>query len=417
MEAVYLYIMDINLSEGITGVDRYVEKLIEGLKHYQNIQVYRIQFQLNEKLILYSEEQRDNCTIVTLPLPQNYMEIISNRFWMHKYSEYIYHIIKKFFAQRKNCVLHLQTLNLIDIALFIKQRIDCKIITHLHCIPWKNYYNTNPKWFNYLYNIAYSGLVNVNDRTMFLSSRSEMDSYIQSDHIICVTQSEVDFLINIMGISKSKISIVHNGINDYISSFERQFKTCSDSLYQCLFVANLSKSKGLDFILKALRILKKKGYNIELKIAGCTTQATAHLILSNYNDLNLQFLGVRNFEQLAKLYKDSDIGLIASLQEQWSFAAVEMAMFGLPVITTAVDGLDEIFTDEVNAFKVPLSFSSIFGLRLEPEIIANKMEQLIKHSELRKMLSANVRILYEKELTLELMIEKTIAVYNQVNTL
>lgn len=417
MEAIYLYIMDINLSEGTTGVDRYIEKLIEGLKHHPYIHVYRIQFLLNKSLILYREEQKEYYTQLILPLPQNYMEIISKEFWMRKYSEYAFHIMKKYFPQKENCILHLQTLNLIDMALLIKQYVNCTIITHLHCIPWKNYYNLNIKWFNSLYKIIYSGSGNIMNRTFFLSNRSELNSYVQTDHIICVTQSEVNFLTDIMGIPKSKISIVHNGINDYTNGYKRHFKSRSDSQFQCLFVANLSKSKGLEFILQALRILKKKGYDITLKIAGYTTQATTHTIQSEYNDLNIFFLGNQSFEQLIELYKDSDIGLIASLQEQWSFAAVEMAMFGLPIITTTADGLDEIFTDNVNALKVPLSFSSIFGLRIDPEMIATKIELLIENYELRKKLSTNARMLYKKKLTLDLMTEQTIKVYKQFNKL
>lgn len=42
-------------------------------------------------------------------------------------------------------ILHIHTLNLIDLARFIKQRRKAiKIITHLHCISWKNLYGIAP---------------------------------------------------------------------------------------------------------------------------------------------------------------------------------------------------------------------------------------------------------------------------------
>ena len=415
MGTIHLYIMDISLSGSTSGVDRYIEKLLEGLKRYPSVRVYWIQLLHDENLILYREEQTEYYKKLTFPLPRNYTEIITKRFWREKYNNHVFHMIRKFFSRKENTILHLQTLNLIDLALLIKQHVGCTIITHLHCIPWKGYYNLDMRRFNSLYKIAYSGSGNMKKRALFLTDHSELDSYIRADHIICVTHCGVDFLTNIIGIPQSKISIVHNGTDDYFGDFERRFDNTPCSPIQCLFVANLSKSKGLEFVLQALRILKKKGFNVLLKIAGNTTRAINHAIRCEYDDLDLEFLGALSFGQLTELYKNSDIGLIASLQEQWSLTAVEMAMFGLPVITTAVDGLDEIFTDNVNALKVHPSFSPVFGLYVDAELMAKKIELLIDDISLRKNLSYNVRMLYERDLTLRLMIERTIKVYEQVS--
>ena len=415
MEVVHLYIMDMSLSGSTSGVDRYIEKLLEGLKHYPSVCVHWIQFLYDENLILYREEQTEYYTKITFPLPLNYTEIITERFWRKKYNTHILHLIRRFISRKENNILHLQTLNLIDLALLIKQQVGCSIITHLHCIPWKGYYNLDMRRFNCLYETARSNFGNVINRALFLTDYSELDSYTQADHIISVTKCGADFLTNVIGIPQSKVSIIPNGIDDYSDNFERQFGNYPYSSIQCLFVANLSKGKGLEFVLQALRILKRKGVNVSLKIAGSTTQEIIDAIRSEYNDLDVNFLGVCSFMQLVNLYKSSDIGLIASLQEQCSFAAIEMAMFGLPLITTAVDGLDELFTDNVNALKIYPSFSPVFGLRIDAGLMAKKIELLIENVGLRKKLSRNVRMLYENELTLCLMIERTINVYEQIS--
>ena len=90
-------------------------------------------------------------------------------------------------------------------------------------------------------------------------------------------------------------------------------------------------------------------------------------------------------------------------------------MFGLPVVTTAVDGLDEIFTDNDNALKTPLQFSPIFGLSVDIEVMANKIKLLIEDTKLRKKLSDRARILYKEKLSLHLMIEQTVEIYKQLN--
>lgn len=415
MGILHLYIMDISLSVSTSGVDRYVEKLLKGLKGVPSIQVHWIQFLHDENLLLYREEQYEHYAKITFPLPQNYMEIIVNKFWMKKYNEHIFHLIAKLFSKEEHRILHLHTLNLIDLALLIKQHVNCSIITHLHCIPWKNFYNSDLRRFNTLYSIANVSPCTAINQFLFLTNSSELASYTDSDHIICVTQCQVDFLTNIMGISQDKISLIHNGIDDFADNYRRTFIKSSHSQIQCLFVANISRGKGLEFVLQALRILRKEGYNIILKIAGHSTPVINQVLKDEYSDLHIDILGMQTFEQLIELYMSSDIGVIASLQEQWSLVAVEMAMFGLPVVTTAVDGLDEIFTDNDNALKTPLQFSPIFGLSVDIEVMANKIKLLIEDTKLRKKLSDRARILYKEKLSLHLMIEQTVEIYKQLN--
>ena len=91
-----------------------------------------------------------------------------------------------------------------------------------------------------------------------------------------------------------------------------------------------------------------------------------------------------------------------------------MAMFGLPVITTAVDGLDEIFTDKVNALKVNTLFSKTHGLTVDTEQLAKKIILLIENKKVRKQLSRNIRRLYETELTLQRMMNQTEEVYKNM---
>ena len=368
----------------------------------------------DKTLIMYREENNEQYTKTTFPLPQNYKEIIKEKFWMSKYNKHIFHLVKRFFHEKDNCIIHIHTLNLIDLALLIKQHINCKIITHLHCIPWKDCYNTNPKRFNHLYHSVYHRPKNIKDYHSFLTNNCEYDSYSKANHIISGTQCGVDFLTETMGISRRNITIANNGMNDYAENYRKVNFKDSLSHIQCLFVANLSKSKGLDYVLKALRIVKEKGFNVTLKVAGYTTPSLTNKIKRDNPDLNIDILGVKTFEELIELYKNNEIGLIASLQEQFSFVGIEMAMFGLPVVTTAVDGLDEIFTDNINALKVNACFSIETGLSVDVAMMAEKIILLIENKNLRINLSKNARKLFENRLKLQIMMKQTISVYHKM---
>lgn len=163
-----------------------------------------------------------------------------------------------------------------------------------------------------------------------------------------------------------------------------------------------------------MRIVKEKGFNVTLKVAGYTTPSLTNKIKRDNPDFNIDILGVKTFEELIELYKNNEIGLIASLQEQFSFVGIEMAMFGLPVVTTAVDGLDEIFTDNINALKVNACFSIETGLSVDVAMMAEKIILLIENKNLRINLSKNARKLFENRLKLQIMMKQTISVYHKM---
>lgn len=217
-----------------------------------------------------------------------------------------------------------------------------------------------------------------------------------------------------MEISKDRIEVISNGINDLEANFSNNKQKKASGVFQCLFVGVLSKSKGVFFILKALRQVQAQGYRVCLNMAGIYDPSVGRYIAKEYGDLQINLLGRISFEELQRYYRESNIGIIASLQEQCSYAAIEMAMFGLPIITTAVDGLNEMFTDEVNALKVNTVFSKVFGLSVDTDELAEKIITLIENEDLRMQLGVNARTLYREQFNLEGMMEKTIEIYKKM---
>jgi glycosyltransferase involved in cell wall biosynthesis len=283
------------------------------------------------------------------------------------------------------------------------------------------------------------------DSKEFITNNCEQQSYTDADHVVCVTRCAVDFLKKIMNKSDKNISVIPNGMDDFADIFlntnyanganfrkfhsnecsqiadynknmicENSRNSRSSKTFKLLYVGVLTESKGLGYILKAMRKVKQQGYTLSLTIAGKITPALSEKLKDENRDLSLHILGRVPFDELKKHYLESDAGIIASLQEQSSYVAIEMAMFGLPVITTAVDGLDEIFTDNLNALKVNTRFSNVTGLSVDVDMMAEKIIALIKDKELKAKLSKNVRTLYEGELTLQRMMEQTVSVYQKV---
>lgn len=414
MNTLNLYLMNISHAGNTSGVDRYIDTLINGLKNYPYIHVVWIHLLKDDAVLFPTEDKMANYIKMTLPVPQQYDMVIGEPFWMRKYNEQVYRLIKHLFHDKVNNIIHLHTLNLIDLAVYIREQTSCKIITHLHCIPWKSLYNHDKKRFNKLYDLVYRNKDEECTPEIFAINNCEQQAYSAPDALVCVTHCGMNFVKTCVQKATDTMVVIPNGMNDFSGSYIQRTAKTEQETFRCLYVGVLSESKGIFYILDALNKVRQKGYHVSLTIAGTYTSVFRDKIQQNYPDVETILLGRIPFEELKKYYQESDVGIIASLQEQASYVAVEMSMYGLPVVTTAVDGLDETFTDEVNALKVNTKFSPVLGLSVDVEMMATQIIRLITDSELRNRLGRNVRKLYETELSLDLMMNRTIQVYEKL---
>lgn len=410
-QRINLFTIEITNSVNTSGVNRYLSCLVKGLKEYKHISFTWISLMNDRNLIFHKHEKFDSYDKITIPIPQFYDGIMSDMFWAGKYSECVYDIVAPYLENKNNVIIHTNTLNLIDLSNCIKRHLEnVKIITHLHCIPWKNHYNNDNILFNRLYNDYYNSDKPLNDYD-YLITTSEKCSYNDADRIITQTECATRFLERVMNISRDKITIIPNGMYDDYDVVEN--KEINNPI-EFIYVGSLIESKGLLYILDALRIVQKAGYKVLLHIAGYGKTEIIDIAKKNYSDVPINILGRVPYATLKKYYAKSNIGLIASLQEQTSYVAIEMAMSSLPIITTAIDGLDEMFIDGEDAMKVEAIFSTTNGLSVNTQMMAEKIIELIEDKEKRELISANGRKTYEAKFTLDRMIKQTVEVYESL---
>lgn len=416
MSTINLYLIDMSHASNTSGVDRHVSTLISGLKDYSEIKLHWIHLRNDMNMLFPKEEKIGHYVKYSIPMPQQYNTIIAERFWIRQYNEQVYRLTKHFFEGKEHCIIHLHTLNLIDLAVYIREQIGCKIITHLHCIPWKGLYNSDKKRFNKLYELTFENKRQVKkpNPNIYVTNNCELQSYSAPDALICGTYCGIDFLNECIGDVTSNTFVIPNGGIDIRDDLFRRYEKSVDENFNFLFVATVNESKGIFYILEALQLVQEKGYKVSLVIAGKYPPGFKTRIEQEYPTLHTTILGLVGVKELKKLYATNDIGLIGSLQEQASYTGVEMSMFAMPIVTTNVDGLDEMFTDGVNALKVETKFSSVFGLSVDVEMMANQIIRLMEASELRKRIGLNARKLYEEKLTATLMVKRTVEVYKSL---
>ena len=403
------------LCENITnGVSRYSEMLYGGLpKDLYGIIYIKLVF--SRKIMLPKRIIHKEYMEMVVPLPVNSEEIIENSYWLYEYNRLVEQIIAPYLENE--FIFHIQTMNLISLAVLLRQKYNCKIVSHIHCIPWKYKYSSNQLLFNQIYyrlNIA----ENINELHLahFVTS-NEINIIRESDAIICVTKSSKDYYERYLHAMPEKIFCIYNGIRDELhdQSLIKRFSvhTENDNQLHLLYVGNVTENKGFPFVLEALYKISGKGYNYVLWVAGSVDDKMKKLIEQEYNKLNIKLLGHVDYSRLQELYKSADVGLISSLFEQCSYVALEMMMYGLPVVYSGIEELREVFGYNDNK-DIPVKFTIHSGLNLEVDLFADKIMKLMDSQDLRREVSLIEHKRFTESFTQEQMIQETINVYNKL---
>ena len=410
---MHILLLSMSTANQYSGVDRFIDMLVGYLESHSSIQIIWADLVRSQWIQFPQKEQLSpRLCKLTLPLPLDRELIINKAYWATQYYEVVANLLIKSLGAFHPHIIHTQYFELMPTAQFIQKELGGKIISHIHYIPWKGYLGRNDDWFNKCYSTLHldSNVIPIEE---LYSVNGEQATYLESDAIITVTNYARDFIAQICPSASTKTHVIPNGLE---LTGEAASRTGLNSPVRLLFVGGLTKSKGLTYILQAMRLVQRQGYDIELSVAGAEEvghkQDTLRML---YPDIDFRFLGRLDYERLLQLYKACDIGLIPSLLEQCSYAALEMMMSGLPIITTAVDGLDELFIDEDNALKVPVIFTEELGLHFPIEILAEKIIRLINDPKLRYRLGRSARKHFERHYRIGLMGERILNLYRTLS--
>ncbi len=402
-----IHVVSLEMTDScISGASRFGKFLKNGLqKDYSDKIVFHQILLINNHGILFpSINTNEECINVQIPIQKERIGLLKEKYWRTKFFHVIVDILCPHLDNKETIfVWHCQTPFLLGLAQILKANLGGKIILHIHAIFWKFKIEDNPSLFNFFY-------LKYEEKEFSVFNKENENEYGVCDCIICVSSCSKEFFENIYQIRKEKINIIFNGLSDI--TFNRLLD--KEETLKFLFVGRICNGKGILNLLSALRKVKYQGYNFILNIAGFGHSTFIQNLKENYYDLNLNFLGQLPFEELQKLYSTCTIGIIPSLHEQCSYVAIEMAMFGVPMIVSDVDALSEMFEHEQTALMTPLVFDPDFGLNADEDKFVENIIRLIEDGELRKKLSKNVRIHYKKYFTLDRMIKETVAVYHQI---
>lgn len=189
-----------------------------------------------------------------------------------------------------------------------------------------------------------------------------------------------------LGVSEDKISVVPNGIDlKEISRIEAEGGNPSegidDKIYDVIFAGRLIKDKNVDFLLRAVSLLKIDYPGIICCIVGDGPEKTELMDLSNRIGIytNVEFAGFQDYGSLIGKIKASKVFVLPSSREGFGMVVIEAFACGIPVITVkekynAAQGLVD---DGLDGFVVTL----------EEKEIAQAVGKIIKDAQCRKNMS------------------------------
>ena len=201
------------------------------------------------------------------------------------------------------------------------------------------------------------------------------------ERIITVSEHSKYDIMKYMAVKEKKITVIHPGVDtEVFYPREKTFKN------QGQFIAVVSADvhlKGLAVLIEAMGYVVKENPEARLVVVGKPNpEGQSYKMLEKDSNLkrHIQFTHGISDEELANLYRESQVAVIPSLYEGFSLPAIQALASGLPVAATTGGALPEV-----------LGESGQCALLVEPGnpgTLANAMLCLMQREDLREKLSA-----------------------------
>ena len=193
----------------------------------------------------------------------------------------------------------------------------------------------------------------------------ELQEYEETD-LITVPSTFVYRSFVEKGVPESKLAKLPYGVD--LSLFHRVPK--EDDVFRVLYVGTMSLQKGIPYLLEAFATLHLPQFELVL-IGGL--QEEVKPFFERYRG-GFRYLGFFPRAELYHHYSQASVFVIASIQEGLALVQAQAMACGLPVVATTNTGAEDLFSDGIEGFIVPIR---------DPEALREKVLYLYEHPEVR----------------------------------
>lgn len=199
--------------------------------------------------------------------------------------------------------------------------------------------------------------------------------------------------------SQQLVTTVHNGVPDVIKSTN----TLQNPVPKMIMVARFEEPKDQYFLINTLAELPKNlDWRLDLIGDGPNLQKCKDLTKSKQLDNKVIFHG-QSFK-VQEFLNQADIFILISKYEGFPLTILEAMRASLPIIASNVGGVSESVNAN-NGFLIAKNDSTA---------LRTALVNLISDAKLRAQLGNSSRKAYEKNFTFDIMLDKTLAIYNKI---
>ncbi|TWJ26355.1 glycosyltransferase family 4 protein [Geobacter argillaceus] len=241
---------------------------------------------------------------------------------------------------------------------------------------------------------------NVRSLIMLVLLRFAKDS-IQK--YITVTRYGADRLGKYLNVSDKHIHPIYNGLN--LKQVTDSTPLHSSEKTVICSIANLSRNKGLEFLIRALALLHELPWECRIVGEGADRARLKALVCEYGLQGRISFTGTLPRDQVFELLSQSRMMVLPSLYEGFPYSLLEAMSLGVPIITTRVLGLPEIIPEGKNGILV--NPGDVTGL-------ANAIRTLLTDNQLAFLMGNEGQRLVDMQFSLNQMLRQTHEVYNEL---
>ena len=163
------------------------------------------------------------------------------------------------------------------------------------------------------------------------------------------------------GVAQEKLRVVPYGVD--LKMFRPVHK--EDKVFRIIYVGELSVRKGIHYLLEAASRFPAK--EVEVWLIGAALPESQAL-LQPYEG-RFRHLDVLPRAELYRYYSQGSVFVIASIEEGLALVQAQAMACGIPIIATTNTGGEDLFSDGVEGFIVPIR---------NADAIAEKIAQLLR---------------------------------------
>ena len=174
---------------------------------------------------------------------------------------------------------------------------------------------------------------------------------------------------------------------------------------RCIAVARLVERKGLTDLIRAIGMLERGSYELEIVGTGPDEHLLRELVANHRLDGFVKFSGSLDRATVARRYRDADLFTLASVEEAFGNVFAEALACGLPIVGSAVGGIPDLVTHGRNGLLVPPR---------DPAALAEAIRHLGENPALRAEIGLRNRAQAEASLSWDRITTRYLSLYNGV---